>query len=86
MVLKIYQFNHYWWYSAILLDQCLFQSLLAKLSSAVDRILCSNPQPDYAEREFLEHTVLNGMSPSNPYTHSSGNPTKKEVERVKEPE
>lgn len=27
---------------------------------------CGDPQPDYAERENLEHTALNEIVPSNP--------------------
>lgn len=34
------------------------------------------------ERETLEHSVLHGTSPSDSFTHSSGNPIEEKVERL----
>lgn len=35
----------------------------------------------YTKRETLEHTALNGLSPSNPISNISGNPLGKEAEQ-----
>jgi hypothetical protein len=38
------------------------------------------------EWETLEHSTLNGMSPSNPFSWGSGNQAEEAAERVSEPE
>ena len=44
-------------------------------------------QPDgYAERETMEHTALDNMSPSNPSPQSSGNPVEEEAEETEKTE
>lgn len=42
----------------------------------------AHSQTLYKETESLEHTVLNGMSSSNPSLRSSGKPAEEQAQRV----
>ena len=67
---------------AILRDPCLIQPP-EKLPPAADGNKYRDSQPDIMkQRETLEHSALNEMSPSNPSPQGSGNPVEEEVARV----
>ena len=65
----------------IFIDQCLIQPSLEKLSPAADGNKYRAHRQTCNEKS-LEHTALNGRSPSNSTPQSSGNPLEEDVETV----
>ena len=53
-------------HSALFINQCLAQSLSEKLPPAGDGNTETHSGTKYRDGEPLEHSVLNGLSPSNP--------------------
>ena len=51
-----------------------------------ERLSIQKPTIMYREWASLEHSVLNGVSPSNPFPQVSGNIEEEEVERFEAPE
>lgn len=65
----------------MLIDQCLLSH--QRCFSATEAETETHNRKRRRKFENLEHSVLYGMSPSNPSPQSSGNPVEEEVEDYK---
>lgn len=65
------------------LDHCLVQPPPEKLPPAAEENKYRDPQLDKTKKaRDLEHSVLNGVLPSNPSPQGSGKPAEEKTERV----